>query len=125
MCCRASPGDAMTESFARTALTLTGALLAWAADFVFVYAFAAVACERGYAQKTVAGLGIVPFAAIAATLAAAGVTIWLLRAAVRGHRATQGCRGFESNTALAVGALAMIAIALTALPALLVRGVCA
>jgi hypothetical protein len=125
MCCRASRGDVMTDSFVRTALALTGALLAWAADFVFVYVFAAIACERGYAGKTVAGAGIVPLASLVATFAAAGVTIWLLRAATRGHPANDSCGVFASKTKVAVGALAMIAIGLTALPALLVRGVCA
>jgi hypothetical protein len=115
----------MTDSFVRTALALTGALLAWAADFVFVYAFAAIACERGYAAKTVAGVGIVPLASLVATFAAAGVTIRLLRAATRGHPANESLGVFASRTKVAVGALAMIAIVLTALPALLVRGVCA
>jgi hypothetical protein len=115
----------MPDAFARTAFTLTGALLAWAADFLFVYAFAAVACARGYAGNTVAGIGIVPFASIAASLVAAGLTFWLLRAAARDKAEKHGNTLFTSTTVLAVGALAMIAIVLTALPALLVRGVCA
>jgi hypothetical protein len=115
----------MPDSFARTAFTLTGALLAWAADFAFAYAFAAIACARGYAGNTVAGIGIVPLASIAASLAAAGVTFWLLRSAAREKAANHGDRLFTSATGLAIGAVAMIAIALTALPAVLVRGVCA
>jgi hypothetical protein len=122
----------MADSFARTAFTITGALLAWAADFVLVYAFAAVACERGYASRTVAGVGIVPLVSIVASMLAAGVTIWLLRAAAHKTPAptreqnSSGRNGaFTSRTTRVVGALALIAIVLTALPAVLVSAACA
>ena len=116
----------MEPSFARTTFFVTGGLLVWAADFLFIYVFAALACARGFAGHSVLGIGIVPFASAVATVAAFAATAALVAAANRDRRRRLGeSRAFVVRAALAAGALALIAVALTGLPGALVRGVCA
>jgi hypothetical protein len=111
-----------TKGFPRTALFIAAGLLVWAADFLFIYVFAAIACARGFADVTVLGIGIVPLASFSATalaLAATGAVI------VSGRR--RAATGDRSNGAFAGGLaavaalLAVIAIVFTGLPGLLLR----
>jgi hypothetical protein len=45
----------MQHRFASTTFLITGGLLVWMADFVFVYVFVAVACARGFADIVILG----------------------------------------------------------------------
>ncbi len=83
------------RSFTRTAFVVWSGLLIWAADFLLVYVFAAVACARGFADVQVSGVGIVLFAQ------------------------------FVSFLAAALAALGMIGIVWTALPPVLLAADCA
>ncbi|MGH8176397.1 MAG: hypothetical protein ACREV5_09070, partial [Steroidobacter sp.] len=79
----------MQHRFTPTAFFIWGGLLIWAADFLFVYVFAALACARRFADERVAGFAIVPFATTAASivalLATAGVMWRALRRAHGAH----------------------------------------
>ena len=112
------------NSFARTTFFITGGLLVWAADFLFIYVFAALACARGFVDVSVMGVGIVPFASAAATLVAASATAMLIAWAVRGRRRAGEARVFVVRAAFGAGVLALIAVLLTGLPGLLVTGTC-
>ena len=115
----------MEQSFARTALFLAAGLLVWAADFLFIYVFAALACARGFDGTYVLGVGVVPFASAAATAVALALSAMLVVVARRGHGRRKGdARAFTMQAALAACALALIAIALTGMPGALVRGTC-
>ena len=114
----------LKQRFPRTALYTTAGLLVWAADFLFIYAFAAIACARGFAGASVLGIGIVPLASIVATLAAAAVSIAILVAGKRELRpaaADAGNGGFLAGLAAIAALLALIAIVFTGLPGLLLR----
>ncbi len=117
--------------FPRTTLTVTAGLLIWATDFLFIYVFAALACARGFVHTTVLGFDIVPFASTLATAAAAAASIALIvagaRRAVVARAASEEdapASAFLGRLAMIVAMLALIAIALTGLPGLLVRGSC-
>jgi hypothetical protein len=116
----------MEPSFARTTFFVTGGLLVWAADFLFIYGFAALACARGFHTMSMLGIGIVPFASTVATVVAASVTAVLVVTAFRArHRRAGETRTFIAASALGAGALSLIAIVLIGLPAALLRGTCA
>jgi hypothetical protein len=103
---------------------ITGGLLAWAADFLFIYVFTAIACARGYAGYTVLGAGIVPLASAVSTLLALGATAWMVVVAQRWERTAGGDDVFAARAAPIIAALAVIAIVQTALPGILVLGTC-
>jgi hypothetical protein len=108
--------------FPRAALFIAAGLLIWAADFLFIYAFAAVACARGFADATVLGLGIVPLASFVATvlaLAATGVVIVMGTRRARNGDPSSGA--FVGGLAATTALLALIAIVFTGLPGLLLR----
>jgi hypothetical protein len=46
--------------FTPTFLYLSAGLIIWAARFLAAYIFTALACARGFADATLAGIGIVP-----------------------------------------------------------------
>lgn len=117
--------------FPRTTLKVTAGLLIWAADFLFIYVFAALACARGYAHATVLGFGIVPFVSTVATAVAAGASAAVIIAGA--HRAATAASPasddattsmFLGRLAMIVAMLALIAVALTGLPGLLVAQTC-
>lgn len=105
----------MQPRFLRTALFVMAGLLIWSVDFAFTYVFAAVACARGFAGRSVLGMGIVPFAIVAATIvcaAAAGAVLWR---ALHGYRqarraSTADTEQFLLFTAFTVAALSLLAI---------------
>lgn len=113
--------------FARTAFFLWSGLLIWAADFLFIYVLAALACARGFAATEIAGVRLVPFAAMLATLLAlAGTAAVMWSARQRTRRASDRDRPaeFVSFLVLALGALALLAIAWNALPVVMLSSHC-
>jgi hypothetical protein len=115
----------MRHQFTPTTFLLTGGLLVWIADFVFVYTFAAVACARGFAEARIFGLPLVLTVTTIVSLLAGASIVWLFR---RGHRAYRAAAGdghsdFIGFVTLATSGLALIALGLLVVPALLV-GAC-
>lgn len=108
--------------FTPTTLFITGALLVWMADFMVVYVFAALACARGFADVRVLGAPIVPLVTTACTIAAAVVTVILLRrglAQLQSAVATEHAR-FIGFVAFMTSVLGIIALVLLSLPPLVV-----
>ncbi len=121
----------MELRFSRTALSVAAGLLIWAADFLFIYVFAALACARGFSQTTLLGLGIVPLASTVATLLAGAASVAVIAAGSRRAAAARAYAGdqatalvFLGRLATIVAMLALIAVAFVGLPGVLVRGVC-
>jgi hypothetical protein len=94
------------------------------AHFGFIYAFAALACARGFADARVLGFGIVPAIIILATavavalIGAAALVTWRAHPRRRGE-GTAGAR-FVADAALTLAGLALATAVLTAAPALFV-----
>lgn len=108
----------MERRFASTTFLITGGLLVWMANFLFVYVFAAVACARGFADVLILGWPLVPVVDISASLAAAVATLWLLR---RGYKEKQRAAAdeharFIGFVTFATSGIALVALALLALP---------
>jgi hypothetical protein len=96
-------------------------MLIWAAHFLAIYAFTAIACERGLASTRVLEIGIVSWAIGVATLAAAVAIVMLIRAAMRGGaHSRDGALAFVHWISAATAGLALVAIVWEALPVLLV-----
>ena len=117
----------MDRKFTPTTLLIWSGLLIWAADFLFVYVFAALACARGFAGLQVLGFAIVPFATVLASVAAlAATTIMLMRSLRRAREASSEERvQFVLFLTAALCALGGVAIVWSALPPLLLRTGCA
>jgi hypothetical protein len=116
----------MEYRFTSTTLLMMGGLLIWGADFLIVYTFAAVACARQFADLELAGLGIIPAVTVAISAIALVAAALIGRSALRrlqAHNPEQP-RRFIDFLALAVSVLAIIAIAWSALPALLIEEAC-
>lgn len=108
----------MQHRFASTTFLITGGLLVWMADFVFVYVFVAVACARGFADIVILGWPLVPVVTGVASLAAAVTTFWLI---LRGYKEKQRAAADEHARFLgfvtfATSGIALVALALLALP---------
>jgi len=100
----------MDTRFSRAAFVAVGGLLIWAADFLFLYAFGALACARGFDAH-------IAWVSIAANLIAAAATlVWILVVRRR--------QGFAAGLAASTAALALIGIAFIALPSLLLSRAC-
>lgn len=114
----------MPRRFTRTVLFITGGLLIWLANFVFVYVFAAVACARGFADVQLAGVRLVVLVVTVSNLLAGAASVALLVIAGKRRRTERGNReaGFIHFLARATGAIALLALLLLALPPLLVEG---
>jgi hypothetical protein len=113
-----------TDRFPRTALFIAAGLLIWAADFLFIYIFAAVACARGYADATVLGLGIVPLASGLATLIAGAASLAIItrgRGEIGPANEESANGGFLAGLAGIAALFALIAIIFTGVPGLLLR----
>jgi uncharacterized membrane protein YhaH (DUF805 family) len=97
-------------------------LLIWAADFLFIHIFAAVACARGFADLTVLGAGIVPLASFVASVLALVATGAIIAMGVRRAREGDPSNGaFVGSLAAIAALLALIAIVFTGLPGLLLK----
>ncbi len=103
-------------------------LAVWAAHFGFVYAAAAIACERGLAGSSLLGLPLVPLLVLGATvlaLAAVALAGWHAGRRLEDGLAGQGGEGHRSFLAwlaVATALLAALAILWEGLPVLLVGG---
>jgi uncharacterized membrane protein len=108
--------------FGATTFLLTGGLLIWMANFMFVYVFAALACARGFATMHFFGIGIVPLITTLASIAASVATGLLCRSSIR-KRAGQGedeHGAFIRFVTYATCLLAFVALVWIALPSLVV-----
>jgi hypothetical protein len=112
-------GRSMAQLFA-----VMGGLIAWAAQFTIIYGVTSIACERGYADVTWFGIGLVPSTVMAATLLAFAATAYLLYGAVQTRRhmgeGTHPTDRFLNDTALVVSGLSLITVLWHGLPALIV-----
>jgi hypothetical protein len=117
----------MDRRFTPTSFLLWSGLLIWAADFLLIYVIEAIACAKGFADAAILGIGIVPWTTLVCTLAATVATALTLRRCVRQARAAQSDERvqFTLFVTAATGGLALIAIAWTALPGLLLQTGCA
>ena len=114
------------DRFTRTTFTLWASLLVWAALFLLVYVFVAVACERGFADREVLGVGIVTVVSLAAGVLAAVTIACVRRRTARGADIGQGSSTSRFNrfvTAASAG-LAGAAVLLLMLPPLLSAPFC-
>jgi hypothetical protein len=109
--------------FASATLRMLSGLLIWAAHFLAIYAFTALACARHWSQASWLGIGVIPWVIGAATLAAATTTlvvIWLALRNTRSSASRNNASSFLPWMTAAFGGLALMAILWEALPVLLV-----
>lgn len=121
--------SAMTErSFAPRVLLASAGLLVWGAHFLFIYVFAALACARAFADLRLIGIGVVPLAILASTVAAllllAGLAVRAWRTENRVLAADPDTPRFLRHLGAALTVYSAAAILLQALPALIIP-VCA
>ena len=116
--------------FWRTAGFITGGLLVWAADFLFIYVFTELACARGFAHQAVWGIGVIPLFSAMPTVAAGCVTAAIIAAGVRRSpriklpSEDRTTKAFLNSLGIIAAGLAMIALAFVALPGLLLSRAC-
>lgn len=111
--------------FTLTTMFICGGLLIWAADFLLVYVIAAIACAKGFASGTIAGVPFVAFVATLITLGAIAATVLLLRIAIRKLRAhTQEANRFIYALTASIAGMAILAMFYNVLPAWLLAGEC-
>lgn len=116
-------GDA---SFISRSLFMIGGLLVWAAHFLTIYVFNALACARQFHTVRVLGFGIVSGAIGFATAAAIAAVLVLLILGLRREGPARDTRehkpvdDFLRYTAVTISALSLVAIAWSALPVLFV-----
>jgi hypothetical protein len=109
----------MARSFPLTSLYIGAGLLIWAANFLVTYVFTAVACARGFASITMAGVRILVWVIVIATVSAILVAAWVAFKALSKYRARCARVGssdpecFIHFTAAAVALLSMVAMAWT------------
>jgi hypothetical protein len=101
---------------------LSGFLI-WAAHFLVIYVFTALACARRFSDINWLGIGVVPWVIGTATLAAATMMLIVIGLAVRNARldtSRNNMSSFAPWMTAAFGSLALVAILWEALPVLLV-----
>ncbi len=120
------PSDSSsTHRFTPTALLLCGGLLIWAADFLIVYVVAAVACAKGYAASSIAGVPFVTFIGTSVTLLAGLATAALVRVVLgRWRDRDDGPSGFMYFLALTISLIALLAMFFNVLPVWLLSSEC-
>jgi hypothetical protein len=113
--------------FAPAAAWVWGGLLSWAAYFLAIYVFAALACERGFAGTRLAGVAVVPLAAVLGLLVTLAVNARLALVARARLRASpeRPSSAFRDFLAWALALLGALALVWTALPLLLLQTGCA
>lgn len=74
------------HSFARTTLLIWAGLLLWTLDFLLAYIFAALACEHGFASRTVLDMRVVPLFTTASGLVTAGAIGAVMWSTIRRRR---------------------------------------
>ncbi len=117
---------AEAPGFATATAWVWAGLLVWAGYFLAVYVFAALACERGFADVHVAGVPVVPFATACGLLVALASTGALAVAARRRLRSARPrVTPFADFLSWALALLGALALVWTALPPLLLQTGCA
>ena len=101
--------------FTPTAFRISSGIIIWAAHFLAIYGFTALACARGWVTARWIGIGVAPWVIGAATLLAAVALVAVIVPAVRAAPS-----GFTEWMTAALGGLALIAILWEALAVLLV-----
>ncbi len=109
--------------FTHATFRMLSGLMIWAAHFLGIYIFTALACARRFAEASWLGIGVVPWVIGTATLAAAAATLVVIGLAVRDTRfstSRNNTSSFVPWMTAAFGGLALVAILWEALPVLLV-----
>jgi hypothetical protein len=105
---------------------LFAGFIIWAARFLAIYVFTALACAKGFAGASLADIGIVPAFIGAATLIAIAANIWVILHGVSRVRRQPEARDefdavpFVGYVAAAVAALSIVAIVWETLPVLII-----
>jgi hypothetical protein len=92
-------------------------LIIWAAFFLFIYVFQAVACAKGWADKTIMGQGVVPLAVGAATVVALAAVLFQIVRELSFPAGQDQTTRFIRRTTVLFAWLAGVAILWSALPA--------
>jgi hypothetical protein len=114
------------QAFARPLLFPVAGLLVWAAHFAAIYAINALACARGLAGGTLAGLPAVPAAVTIATLVALAALVaiawaaWIRRGPAPPSEVTPATVRFIHLMAQSVVGVSLLGVVLDALPAYIV-----
>jgi hypothetical protein len=101
--------------FTRVFLSIFAGPIVWAAHFLAIYVFVALACARHFGNLQFLGIGIVPWTVgilTVASLAVLAAALWKLPSGSISHDAR-----FVRWLALATGALSALAIVWEAFPA--------
>ena len=102
-------------------LPALAAFLIWMLHFGFAYGVHALGCARGWASSPLWGVPAVPLVVAIATVAALGAVGAILAGAlVRLRGRAAGTSRFLAQLTVGLAALALVAIAFTALPVLMV-----
>jgi hypothetical protein len=105
---------------------MTGGLLIWAAQFTIVYGVTAVACARGYGDRDLVGMPVVPLAIALATIVGLVSVGFIVLGAWRRQRRLRAdavsIDRFLASSTFLIGVVSLIAIAWTGLPALVLPG---
>lgn len=107
----------IASGFTATALRMSSGVLIWAAHFLAIYGFTAIACARGFASAQWLGMGVLPLTIGAATAVAASALAAIVVQAMRTGRSS-----FTEWMAAALAGLALIAVLWEGLAVLLVPG---
>jgi hypothetical protein len=115
----------MDRQFTRTTFLIVSGLTIWLADFMLIYVGAAVLCARGGGSMRILGAPAIASLALGVSVLAAAATLIVARRAWRQARmATDDREQFTFFQTAALSGLALIAIAWTAAPALLLPPGC-
>jgi hypothetical protein len=106
---------------AQVLLTL-GGMIAWAVQFTIVYGATSTLCGRGWADATLLGIGVVPFAIFSTTLVTLAAAAILLIVSLRAERQwrdqpASATDVFLSQTGVLINGLSLIAILWNGVPA--------
>jgi hypothetical protein len=103
-------------------LLATAPLLVWAAHFFFSYAFVAAACVAGLDSATIAGMPILETGLLLASMLALGTAAALLWRPLRRVCRRGGSDRLIDTAKVGSAMLALIGIAWTSLPMLMLKG---
>jgi hypothetical protein len=111
--------------FTPTILYLLGGLIVWAARFLFIYSFTALACARGLADASLFGFGIVPAVNVLAASIGVAICLTLIATAVARLRLIQadeedGSARFIHILAALVAGIAIVAMFWETIPVLFI-----
>ncbi|HLF97078.1 MAG TPA: hypothetical protein VI457_08040 [Methylococcaceae bacterium] len=112
----------MATRYTQATVGLFAAPAIWAADFLAIYIFTALACARRFDASTWLGIGVVPWVIGLATLIALTFTLTLTLRSLRGARRHQAddTALFVHRLSAAIGGLCSLAILWNAWPVLFV-----